>query len=231
MHWGMDTLELMLDLYKQQRILWDNKHPQYNHKGSKDEMFKFIASRLKMTNVTGVDVARKIRTMRAAYLVETRNIEAARSQGFYYNPTLPWFPIYKKVHEEIELLKNTDRSDEENISGNEEAPSAHTSTYAGARDRRRVQQGRVAHRTGPKSLNRPQIPMQPRRRLTPVQQHAAYPEDIFDLNNEDEFQVYADVVAEKLRKLPQHRALFLQGQIDKLLDKEIELDKGVLKYD
>jgi hypothetical protein len=104
MIWTLETIESVLELYKEHNVLWDPKDPSHLDKLAREEAFQQIADELDLP-ISGKDIHRKLKTMRAAYQVELRNISTANLRGFFYKPTLKWFGVYKNIMGEVDHLK------------------------------------------------------------------------------------------------------------------------------
>lgn len=105
MLWSTESIQRLLNLYLEQRVLWDNKNPGYVDKTAREKALQEIADNVGLPNVTAEDINRKYRSMRAAYRVEVRNINTAKVRGFFYKPTLHWFEIFKQYMKDIDEIK------------------------------------------------------------------------------------------------------------------------------
>lgn len=108
MLWSTDSIQQLLNLYLEHRLLWDTKHKAFNDKTARENALQQIAEQLEIPNVTAEDISRKYRSMRAAYRVELRNIKTAKLRGFFYKPTLHWFAIFKQFMADMEEIKVMD---------------------------------------------------------------------------------------------------------------------------
>lgn len=104
MLWDTELIAKLLRLYKENRLLWDHKHHNYSNITLRHETLQGIKDELAIP-ISPPDIHRKYKTMRAAYQVEMRNINAAKLRGFFYKPTLHWFEMFHQFMEDINDIK------------------------------------------------------------------------------------------------------------------------------
>lgn len=218
-------LQNVLEMYKDNRILWDNGHPDYGHKGARDEVMQVIASSLDIPNVTAADVMRKLRTMRAAYRVEIRNINTAKVRGFFYKPTLKWFNAYRNCMTEIDAMKlqnqeNMESGDDEiSLEEEESVPNSYLL---------KIKQNNLSNIKTDKShvqIVLSSNPYDPQTQLLMDSTDKDREEDVFsDDSVDDEFQLFSDHIGEQLRSMSCSKAVLIQHQIKKIFDKDRKMN-------
>lgn len=93
-----------VELYRDQRMLWDKEHEAYNKRTDRFQAYRRIADGMAVEGLGVPEVASKIKNIRSTYLQELKKIkdykrpqsnvngeEDSGSSG--YVPKLPWFPI------------------------------------------------------------------------------------------------------------------------------------------
>lgn len=96
------TLQFV-ELYRDERILWDKKHESYNKRAERLRAYRRIADGMAVEGMGVPEVASKIKNIRSTYLQELKKIkklaqrhvqqEDENAVSVQYVPKMLWFPI------------------------------------------------------------------------------------------------------------------------------------------
>lgn len=91
-----------VELYRDQRLLWDKEHEAYNKRADRLRAYRRIADGMAVDGLGVPEVATKIKNIRSTYLQELKKIkdsvqrpksEEDQDEDVTYVPKLLWFPI------------------------------------------------------------------------------------------------------------------------------------------
>lgn len=92
-----------VELYRDQRLLWDKEHEAYNKRGERLNAYRRIADGMAVEGLGVPEVASKIKNIRSTYLQELKKIKDSMQLvkvekgedtiATPYVPKLLWFPI------------------------------------------------------------------------------------------------------------------------------------------
>uniref|UniRef100_A0A8D8QPS9 MADF domain-containing protein n=1 Tax=Cacopsylla melanoneura TaxID=428564 RepID=A0A8D8QPS9_9HEMI len=229
-------MKAFLDTYRKYDLLWNTKHDDYNQTIAREKAYAAMVVDLNIPGVSVADVKAKIKTVRTRYRSELGKIEASARNGDHpvYEPKLIWFneadkflrpvvtsfsgggkrkyggssdfiaishmPKEEESNELAEMVTNWYGSEENGEEKTEENEwSVVENEWAGPSRKKRLSS----------------VLSGPSRGLTydPVMGWRDAPQ-------EDEFEVFCKSLAIQLRKMPLHRALVCQEQLQKVMTKE-----------
>lgn len=99
-----ETMTLrFVELYRDQRLLWDKEHESYNKRAERLRGYQRIADGMNVEGLGVAEVASKIKNIRSTYLQELKKIKDSSQRHLVqseeedvagpYVPKLVWFPI------------------------------------------------------------------------------------------------------------------------------------------
>ncbi|KAM3967397.1 uncharacterized protein ACR2FA_011742 [Aphomia sociella] len=211
-NWTLDQTKKLIDILKNHRHLWDKRVSGFSNIGSVKGL-EIMINLLDMPNMTQKQLKCKLRNMKNTYKLELRKIKVAEKRGFFYRPTLPWFKDFQGVMENVEeevFDEATASSDTYVVSIKQECID-------------NIVKGDTAHidfeeQPQLKNLKRIHVEESQKTLETPEEIDITYEYEPIEELPMDEFQMFADHVAEQLRLVSLDLAHKLQKEIESLFD-------------
>ncbi|XP_059049667.1 uncharacterized protein LOC131844732 [Achroia grisella] len=219
-----DTIQL-IELYKTFPYLWDTRNKLYKSMVARNCAYEQILRKMDDPELTISDIKKKIKNLRSCYYQELRKVHKYKLEGRAYTPVMVWFTkfqevmqaVHKAYYEEesgsesegVSLEYNLDEDKDEYVVSikqefideikKEEETCAPT-------DYEYNKTPVKLYKTSLKRKERTDVPV------------VSVPQ--VKVKKPDEFQLFADKMAEQLRNMPLDKALELQIEVQTLVAKE-----------
>ncbi|XP_026755517.1 uncharacterized protein LOC113515489 [Galleria mellonella] len=226
-NWSLDLTRKLIEILHNHRRLWDRKHIDFRQIGTKRGL-EIMVELLDTPNVTTKQLKCKLRNLQNTYNIEQRKILVAQKNGFFYRPSLPWFKEYNNVMQEVkEIQESPDESDSgEDIQhyhqDNSEENTTNSDTYI-VSIKQECLDNIARGENSSIDFDEQPILRNPKRvhTETDIQDQTEVRHDdnfIMESIPMDEFQMFAEHIAEQLRMVTAQRAHRLQKEIELLFD-------------
>ncbi|XP_026755519.1 uncharacterized protein LOC113515492 [Galleria mellonella] len=217
----LDTSNLV-ELYKSFPLLWDARHKHYKDPTARKMAYEKILEFLKNPNLSITDIKIKIKNLRSSYYNELRKIDKCQASGQFYTSsqvTRSWFSKFKEIMEQVQ--KNEEEGVDESESEEEAVDSIDESiadndgdAYVVSIKQEYLDELENQNLKEMASVSEGYMPAPKKFKSTPI-----YKKTVNEIKT-DEFQLFANNMAEQLRALPLTKALQIQVELQTLVAKE-----------
>ncbi|XP_073846308.1 uncharacterized protein [Musca autumnalis] len=198
----------MISMYRDRECLWNTKSELYRRKDLKERAFKEIGREF---NMTVTDVKKKLKSLRATYLLEKKKVEesikAGCDAGDMYEPMLHWYSEMSFIDDHILTRKPKD---------NYSSADMQETIYFEDLEHKSLYDSEDSF---PQSTPPPPPSKRKRKNQVPIEQV----DEINDVNQYtnttriDAFSAFANSMAITLRRMPEEVAYKTMAEIQDLL--------------
>ncbi|KAM3967314.1 uncharacterized protein ACR2FA_011653 [Aphomia sociella] len=226
--WTEQETVHLVELYKTFPFLWDARHKLYKNSIARNCAYEMILEKLENSEITIMDIKIKIKNLRSSYYHELRKINKFRSEGRAYTPSHTikvWFTKFKSIMDQVHKIED----DEDFESGSDEVSLEYIDESTGNTDTEAyVVSIKQEYLDELENQNRKEIAITSAEQPEPkkfknaakMKKRVELPVSEVKEYKLDEFQMFANNMAEQLRRLPLDKALELQVEVQTLIAKE-----------
>ncbi|XP_059049666.1 uncharacterized protein LOC131844731 [Achroia grisella] len=224
----LDTTKLV-ELYKSNSLLWDARHKFYRSTSERNRAYEKILEVLQNPNISVSDIKIKIKNMRSTYHTEHRKMHNFKIEGHDYIPsqsTKIWFTKLKEIMEQVqkneeegvEIGSDSDDNQETVIDCIDENEADDGDAYVVSIRQEYLDE--LENRNQKAMADNSEEFSQPQKKFASTRTYSKPVQECNRGMKFDEFQLFANNMAEQLRTLPLAKALELQVELQTLIAKE-----------
>ncbi|XP_053604231.1 uncharacterized protein LOC128671608 [Plodia interpunctella] len=225
--WSDEETKNLIELYKSYTFLWDSSRKMYKKGQMRNYAYIDILNTMGKPGLTIRDIRCKIKNLRSAYYQEIKKRSAVENAGKEYVSGLSWFDSFNdimeiiqknKKHPETEADGDDDISDGEGFEISESARENCDTTVVSIKQEFLDEMEDKDVRYCP-IVSEYMDPIETNEGVNKKKRRGTYKRES-NQDDLDEFQLFANNMAEQLRNMPLDTALNLQVEVQAVIAKE-----------